>query len=59
MLGDKIVDALEGTLDPELRELWAWPEERQPSSFVTNDASRSGRKGMVLMEELKGRDRSV
>jgi sarcosine oxidase/L-pipecolate oxidase len=53
VLGDKIVDALEGTLEPELRELWAWPQEQQSSSFVTNDGSRSGRKGMVLADELR------
>lgn len=53
ILGDKIVDALEGTLDAELSELWKWPEARSEAEFDgTEDGSRSGFKGLVLMDEL-------
>jgi sarcosine oxidase/L-pipecolate oxidase len=52
VLGDKIVDALEGNLEPELQQLWQWPAERLSKSFQTNDGSRSGHKGMILAEEL-------
>lgn len=53
MLGDKVVDALEGRLDPDLQRLWAWPERQVEDVFGgTEDGSRSGAKGMLLMEEL-------
>jgi sarcosine oxidase/L-pipecolate oxidase len=59
VIGDKIADAIEGRLDPELQELWAWTEHTvaSDSSIVqpivwTEDGSRSGKKGMILMEEL-------
>lgn len=53
MLGDKVVDALEGRLDPELQRLWAWPERQLGDVFGgTEDGSRSGAKGLLLMEEL-------
>ncbi|KAL1989572.1 hypothetical protein VTN49DRAFT_6769 [Thermomyces lanuginosus] len=52
VLGDKIVDALEGKLDEDLRRLWSWPAQRpSTTSFVTKDGSRSGRKDMILAEE--------
>ncbi|KAL4778117.1 hypothetical protein BJX76DRAFT_363038, partial [Aspergillus varians] len=53
LIGEKIVDALEGNLAPELRELWAWPEAMDEEHFDgTEDGSRSGSKRLVLMEEL-------
>ena len=53
VLGDKVVDALEGTLDPELQRLWAWPARKSADAFEgTEDGSRSGQKGLLLMEEL-------
>lgn len=58
MLGDQIVDALEGKLDKELHELWKWPEIRPQQDgagaghVVTKDGSRSGKIGMVLRDEL-------
>ncbi|CEL07937.1 Putative Fructosyl amino acid oxidasesarcosine oxidase [Aspergillus calidoustus] len=57
VIGDKVVDALEGTLAPELRDLWAWPEAVDENKFKgTEDGSRSGAKGLLLLEELaKGR----
>ncbi|ODH53466.1 hypothetical protein GX48_00297 [Paracoccidioides brasiliensis] len=59
VLGEKIVDAIQGRLDVELQELWEWP--RSPSSDTadapcaivwTEDGSRSGSKGLILMDEL-------
>lgn len=47
MLGDKVVDALEGRLDPELQSAWAWPEPLL-GEFGTEDGSRSGEKGVLL-----------
>ncbi|KAL1958238.1 hypothetical protein VTO42DRAFT_4746 [Malbranchea cinnamomea] len=55
VIGDKVVDALEGRLDPELQKLWAWPETPVASpdgAVYTEDGSRSGAKGMTLREEL-------
>ncbi|KAL2854369.1 FAD dependent oxidoreductase [Aspergillus pseudoustus] len=53
IIGDKVVDALEGTLGPELRTLWAWPEAVDENRFEgTEDGSRSGAKGLLLLEEL-------
>ncbi|ODM19145.1 hypothetical protein SI65_05762 [Aspergillus cristatus] len=53
VLGDKVVDAMEGTLEPELRDLWKWPEAKGADVFEgTEDGSRSGQKGLLLMEEL-------
>lgn len=47
VLGDKVVDALEGRLDPELQQAWAWPEPLV-GEFGTEDGSRSGEKGVLL-----------
>ncbi|KAL2810686.1 FAD dependent oxidoreductase [Aspergillus granulosus] len=53
VIGDKVVDALEGTLAPELRDLWAWPEAVDETQFEgTEDGSRSGAKKLLLLEEL-------
>ncbi|KAL4810415.1 FAD dependent oxidoreductase [Aspergillus unguis] len=53
LIGEKVVDALEGKLAPELRALWDWPEAVDEAHFEgTEDGSRSGNKKMILMEEL-------
>ncbi|KAF9889130.1 hypothetical protein FE257_007619 [Aspergillus nanangensis] len=53
VLGDKIVDAMEGSLDKELREMWAWPTPVDEATFHgTEDGSRSGPKGLKLKEEI-------
>ncbi|GAM39637.1 hypothetical protein TCE0_034r11347 [Talaromyces pinophilus] len=58
VLGDQIVDALEGRLDAELQQLWKWPEQRHITEakegefVVTKDGSRSGKIGMILKDEL-------
>jgi sarcosine oxidase/L-pipecolate oxidase len=51
VLGEKIVDALERRLDPQLEQLWKWPIGRPTdisSPLATEDGSRSGQKGMIL-----------
>lgn len=59
VLGDKIVDALEGTLEPELRELWEWTTVATPSvgsngdeDLFDGDGSRSGARNSNLKDEL-------
>jgi len=59
VIGEKIVDAIEGRLDPKLQELWAWTEptvaghsSSVPPIVWTEDGTRSGKKGMILVEEL-------
>ncbi|PGG98508.1 hypothetical protein GX51_06774 [Blastomyces parvus] len=57
VLGEKIVDAVQGRLDHELRELWRWPgaegDNPEAAPIVwTEDGSRSGPKGLILMDEL-------
>lgn len=63
VIGDKILDAVQGKLDPDLQKLWAWPEKplleagedgkKRPAVVWTEDGSRSGPKGLILSEELK------
>ncbi|KAK2750965.1 hypothetical protein FQN57_000040 [Myotisia sp. PD_48] len=59
VIGDKIVDAIEGKLDPELGRQWAWPEQQlaedgvNPAIVWTEDGSRSGAKGFILAQELE------
>jgi len=50
-IGSRIVDLLEGTLDPELASRWAWRAEAV-EEVVTEDGTRGGRPGLVLKEEL-------
>jgi len=58
VLGDKIVDAMEGTLEPELQKLWEWTEANTPSpgsvtdDLFDGDGSRSGARNSNLQEEL-------
>ncbi|KAL4935803.1 hypothetical protein BDV06DRAFT_118826 [Aspergillus oleicola] len=53
LIGEKVVDALEGNLAPELQALWKWPEAVDEESFGgTEDGSRSGEKRLHLLEEL-------
>ena len=55
MIGDKVVDALEGSLDPELRDLWSWTDVTFPTSdsndLFDGDGSRSGARNLDLAEE--------
>ncbi|KAJ5235641.1 uncharacterized protein N7469_004809 [Penicillium citrinum] len=58
VLGDKIVDAMEGTLEPELQKLWEWTEANTTSpgsvtdDLFDGDGSRSGARNSNLQEEL-------
>jgi sarcosine oxidase/L-pipecolate oxidase len=52
VIGEKIVDCVEGRCPEEFREKWGWPRERV-EKVVTKDGSRGGRPGMVLEEELR------
>ncbi|MCJ1281661.1 hypothetical protein MMC26_000982, partial [Xylographa opegraphella] len=52
VLGQKIVERMEGTLDEELSRLWSWGEGRE--GFVScDDRYRGGNKGMLWEEELR------
>ncbi|KAL1877335.1 hypothetical protein VTK73DRAFT_8788 [Phialemonium thermophilum] len=58
VLGDKIVDVLEGHCPPEFREKWAWkdakPEGRlDEQQIFTEDGSRGGVPGLILENELR------
>lgn len=55
MIGDKVVDAMEGTLEPGLRELWEWTEAMptsQAEDLFDGDGSRSGERNSILKDEL-------
>jgi sarcosine oxidase/L-pipecolate oxidase len=52
IIGEKIVDCVEGRCPEEFREKWGWPRERV-EMVVTEDGSRGERPGMVLEEELR------
>lgn len=54
VIGDKIVDAIEGCLEPDLKALWAWPDEavQKFSWEIRPDGSRGGRMNMILDAEL-------
>jgi sarcosine oxidase/L-pipecolate oxidase len=50
VIGEKIVDAIEGTLDTELKKIWEW---REKDEWGEGDGSRGGPKGMQWEEELE------
>ncbi|CAI7648566.1 unnamed protein product [Penicillium bialowiezense] len=56
VLGDKIVDAMEGTLaatEPELSEMWTWsPTAVSDGEDFDGDGSRSGERRANLQDEL-------
>ncbi|KAJ5390695.1 uncharacterized protein N7496_001763 [Penicillium cataractarum] len=56
VIGDKVVDALEGTLEPEFRNLWTWNEVVAPGAATDDifdgDGSRSGARNSILKDEL-------
>lgn len=56
VIGDKIVDAMEGSLDPELRRMWTWTEVNAPGAdaddLFDGDGSRSGARNSNLKDEL-------
>lgn len=52
VIGEKIIDCVEGQCPVEFKSKWPWPEERA-EKVVTEDGSRGGKPGMVLDEEFK------
>ncbi|KAI2721632.1 hypothetical protein DTO027I6_1189 [Penicillium roqueforti] len=53
VIGDKVVDALEGTLDSELSKMWTWPEVAVSNDEdFDGDGSRSGDRRPILKDEL-------
>lgn len=58
VIGDKVVDAMEGSLDPELRALWSWTDvntsvaHADEGDLFDGDGSRSGARNSILKEEL-------
>ncbi|KAJ5736236.1 uncharacterized protein N7483_001361 [Penicillium malachiteum] len=55
VIGDKVVDALEGKLEPELRKLWEWTTMTPTSEtedLFDGDGSRSGARDSILKDEL-------
>ena len=52
VIGERIVDCVEGRCPVEFKSKWAW-RERRMESVVTEDGSRGGKPGMVLDEELR------
>lgn len=53
VLGEKIVAAIDGELEDELKGLWSWKEEGVVPFRGCEDGSRGGVEGMVLEEEWK------
>ena len=52
VLGQKIVERMEGTLNGELSRLWAWGEGLEGFTSC-EDGSRGGTKGMLWEEEIR------
>ncbi|KAG9240830.1 FAD dependent oxidoreductase [Calycina marina] len=55
VIGERIVDAVGGTLETPLRERWRWrsDEEIEGLNGDCEDGSRSGQPGLVLREEME------
>ncbi|KAJ5167873.1 uncharacterized protein N7482_003467 [Penicillium canariense] len=56
VIGDKVVDAMEGTLEPEFRDLWTWNEivaqKTDTDDLFDGDGSRTGARNAILKDEL-------
>lgn len=53
VIGDKVVDAMEGTLDHELSEMWTWSKDSASNGEdFDGDGSRSGERRSNLKDEL-------
>jgi sarcosine oxidase / L-pipecolate oxidase len=53
ILGEKIVDAIEGQLETELQHAWRWREEAAGADcYACEDGSRAGPRDMILDDEL-------
>lgn len=49
VIGDKIVDAIDGKLEMDLKALWGWKDGLHFDG--AKDGSRGGQRGMVLEDE--------
>jgi sarcosine oxidase/L-pipecolate oxidase len=52
VIGDSIVECIEGRTPEDFRGRWEWPEERVPEEMWKGDGSRGGPVGMVLGDEM-------
>ncbi|EKD15851.1 FAD dependent oxidoreductase [Drepanopeziza brunnea f. sp. 'multigermtubi' MB_m1] len=52
VIGDRIVDCVEGKCPSEFKEKWAWPKD-SVDVVVTLDGSRGGKPGLILEQELR------
>ena len=57
IIGEKIADAVDGTLEPELNESWQWKATAAPDFVGCDDGSRAGPRGMLLDDELRRESR--
>lgn len=53
VIGESILECVEGKTPEEFRERWRWPEVRVPEEEWPGDGSRGGPVGMILEEELR------
>ncbi|OQV02535.1 hypothetical protein CLAIMM_07721 [Cladophialophora immunda] len=53
VIGDKVVDAIDGELDQDLQQLWRWREAAPGPWSGTDDGTRGGRRGMILNDEIE------
>ncbi|KAK8164910.1 FAD dependent oxidoreductase [Phyllosticta citrichinensis] len=53
VIGDIIVQCIEGQTPAEFKQKWHWPERRVPEEEWDLDGSRGGPQGMILEEEYK------
>ncbi len=59
VIGEKIVDCLEGVLEEGLKYLWRWREEPVNGEWWSEDGSRGGKLGTTLEAEMeRGREGS-
>ncbi|KAI4613041.1 hypothetical protein J4E80_007097 [Alternaria sp. BMP 0032] len=52
VIGDSIVECIEGRTPDDFRGRWEWPAERIPEEQWAGDGSRGGPIGMILEEEM-------
>ena len=53
VIGEKIVDAIDGTLQAELKQCWRWKDRPMQDFEGCDDGSRAGQRGMMLAQELR------
>lgn len=53
VIGDSILECIQGRTPEDFKGRWEWPKERIPEELWSGDGSRGGPVGMVLSEEIK------